>query len=72
MATLKIVRHHNGDIRALPLELTWLWCSRPGGFGDDYTVIPIEEYIGRRDRWQGTWDYDKMMTTYERIKNNHK
>lgn len=72
MVTLKIARHRNGDIETLPLELTWLWCSRPGGFGNSYTVIPIEEYIGRQDEWTGAWDYDKMMTTYERVKNNHK
>lgn len=72
MVTLKIARQANGDLKMLPLELTWLWCSRPGGFGKDYTVIPIEEYIGRHGEWIGAWDYDKMITTYERVKNNHK
>ena len=70
MATLKIVRKENGDISMLPIELTWLWCSRPGGFTDDYTVIPVEEYIGRKDEWMGGWEYDKMMSTYEKIRNN--
>ena len=70
MATLRIVRHENGDISMLPVELTWLWCSRPGGFTNDYTVIPVEEYIGSRDEWMGQWEYDKMMSTYERIRNN--
>ena len=68
MATLRIVRHGNGDITMLPAELTWLWCSRPGGFTDDYIVIPIEEYMGRRDEWTGGWEYDKMVSTYERIR----
>lgn len=72
MVTLKIARQANGDLKMLPLELTWLWCSRPGGFGNNYTVIPIEDYIGRQDEWIGVWDYDKMITTYERVKNNHK
>ena len=70
MATLRIVRHENGDIGMLPVELTWLWCSRPGGYTNDYIVIPVEEYIGRRDEWLGGWDYDKMVSTYERIRNN--
>ena len=70
MAVQKIVRKSNGDIELLPLELTWLWCSRPGGFGPGYTVIPVEDYIGRRDEWSGKWDYDKMVSTYERIKND--
>lgn len=68
MVTLKIARQSNGDLEALPLEPTWLWCSRPGGFCNSYTVIPVEEYIGRRDEWTGAWDYDKMITTYERVK----
>ena len=69
MATLKIVRHENGDISMLPAELTWLWCSRPGGFTDDYIVIPVEEYIDSKDEWTGGWEYEKMMSTYERIRN---
>lgn len=67
MAVQKIVRKGNGDIELLPLELIWLWCSRPGGFGNSYTVIPVEEYLGRREEWSGAWDYDKMVSTYERI-----
>lgn len=68
MVTLKIVRHWNGDIDMMRPEITWLWCSRPGGFGNDYTVIPVEEYIGTRDEWKGGWEYDKMVSTYERIR----
>lgn len=69
MATLKIVRNENGDINMMPLEFTYLWCSRPGGFCDDsYIVIPVSEYIGRKEEWSGKWDYDKMFTTYERVR----
>ena len=68
MVTLKIVRQWNGDIAMLRPELTWLWCSRPGGFANDYTVIPVEEYMGTRDEWKGGWEYDKMVSTYERIR----
>ena len=67
MATANIVRHCNGDIEVLPLELTFLWCSRPGGFNDSYTVVPVARYIGRRELWKGAWDYDKMMQTYSRV-----
>ena len=70
MATLKIVRHENGDVSMLPVELTWLWCSRPGGFTDDYTIIPVDEYMDRKEEWMGEWEYDKMRSTYERIRNN--
>ena len=68
MVTLRVTVDGNGDIRMLPLEETWLWCSRPGGFSDDYTVIPVEKFIGKKDQWHGKWDYDKMMSTYERVR----
>ena len=68
MATVRIVKDIDGKTELLPIELTWLWCSRPGGFNNGYTVVPIEEYIGRRDEWTGGWDYDKMMATYEEIR----
>ena len=71
MATIRIARHTNGDIEVLPLELTPLWCSRPGGLTDSYTVIPVKKFLGRRDLWLNAWDYDKMVTTYERVRKTH-
>ena len=71
MITVRYIRKNNGDIKMLPLELTHLWCSRPGGLTDSYTVIPVEEFIGKRDLWTGKWDYDKMISTYERIRKTH-
>jgi poly-gamma-glutamate synthesis protein (capsule biosynthesis protein) len=68
MATIKIVRHCNGDLILLPLELEYLWCSRPGGFNDCYTIIPIAQYMGKPELWKSRYDYDKMMTTYERVR----
>lgn len=68
MATARIVRSGNGDIKPMPLELTFLWCSRPGGFSEEsYIVIPVEEFIGRRDEWAGKWDYDNMVRTYRKV-----
>lgn len=71
MITLRIVRESNGDIEILPFELTHLWCSRPGGLSDSYTVIPVREFIGKRNLWSGPWDYDKMVATYERVRKIH-
>lgn len=69
LATVRVIRHGNGDIELVEPELTWLWCSRPGGFCSSYAVIPVEEFIGTREEWLGPWEYDKMMATYERIRN---
>lgn len=68
MATIRLVRRSNGDVEMLPIRFTYLWCSRPGGYGKSYTVIPVREFIGKKDKWIGTWDYEKMLSTYERVK----
>ena len=69
MATVRIVRNTDGKVRQLPVELTFLWCSRPGGFNDSYTVIPVEEYLDKAYLWTGEWDHSNMVSTYERVKN---
>ena len=69
MATVRVTREENGDTKILPIEFTWLWCSRPGGYCESYTVLPVEEFIDRKDEWQGIWDYEKMIRTYENVRN---
>lgn len=68
MAQIRLTRKLNGDIEMLPVRFTYIWCSRPGGFTTSYTVIPVKEYLGKRDKWIGEWEYDKMVTTYERVR----
>ena len=64
MAIVRISRDENGIPYVLPLEFTYLWCSRPGGYTDTYMVLPVKEYIGTRETWHGKWEYDKMVKTY--------
>lgn len=68
MAIIRLVRYGNGDIRPLPMEFKYLWCSRPGGYNDKYIIIPVDEYIGRKDEWKNGSDHDKMKATYERVR----
>ena len=67
MTTLHIVRHENGDIEILDLEHKFTWCSRPGGYGDSYYVLPITDFLATREDWKGKWEYDKMVTTFRRV-----
>ncbi|MDE5733456.1 MAG: CapA family protein [Bacteroidales bacterium] len=67
MAKIRIVRELNGDMRMLPVEFIYLWCSGPGGYGKSFTVVPVSEFIGRRDEWTGAFDYDKMVQTYRKV-----
>ena len=67
MATVRITRDENGDPCILPMEFTYLWCSKPGGYTDTYMVLPVADFIGTRDSWKGRWEYDKMMSTYRHV-----
>ena len=68
LAEIRLVREENGDIKILPVEFTWLWCSRPGGYCNSYCVVPVGEFIGSRSKWKGAWEYDKMIATFERVR----
>ena len=68
MAEIRLIRKNDGSLTMLPIRFTYLWCSRPGGIGSSYTVVPIKEYISKKELWTGLWDYDKMVSTYERVR----
>jgi poly-gamma-glutamate synthesis protein (capsule biosynthesis protein) len=68
MVTLKIVRQANNTCKTLPIEFTYLWSSRPGGYCNSYTILPVKDFIESSDGWVGEWEYEKMKTTYNRVK----
>ena len=68
MAEIRFIRDTDGNTRLLPIKFTYLWCSRPGGYTSSYTVLPVKEFIDKKNQWTGTWDYDKMVSTYNRVK----
>ena len=47
---------------------TYTWCSRRRMLEANYTVIPILDWIGRRDDWSDKSDYDKMVREWEALK----
>ena len=68
MVTLHFTKDWLGNKTMQEPLMTLTWCSRPGHLTRGYTTIPIKEYVGKRDLWINPWDYDKMITTYERVK----
>jgi 23S rRNA U2552 (ribose-2'-O)-methylase RlmE/FtsJ len=72
MATLKIVKTREGEIYHLPLEFTYLWSSRPDGHEKNFTILVVKDEIGNSDEWISKWEYDKMVTTYNRVKSTTK
>jgi len=56
------------DIRVADLSPTYLWCSRKHMLEKNYTVIPLLEWIGTRDRWLDPSEYDKMVREWTELK----
>ncbi|MGM9764400.1 MAG: CapA family protein [Candidatus Cryptobacteroides sp.] len=71
IAGLEIIRRADGRVSVSEPSMMLTWCSRPGGFNDNYTVLPVAEVLGRAELWKNRHDYDKMKRTYDRtIKSN--
>lgn len=67
--TLRFTKNRiSGRTEMLPAELDFLWCTLPGRLTDNYSVIPIKEWAGRKGDWLIPSDYDNMLQTYERVK----
>ena len=67
MATIKIVRQSDNTHQILPIEFTYLWSSRPGGYCNSYTILPVKDFLDTKEDWVGEWEYEKMKTTYNRV-----
>ena len=65
---LKIAKTMFNQAYVAGCETIALWCSRPGGLNGNYTVIPVENYIDKKEEFAGEWNYRKMENTYKRLK----
>lgn len=68
MAEITLIREGNGDITVMPVKFTWLWCSRPGGYNNSYTVLPVQKHLNLKKEWKGAWEHEKMSTTFMRVR----
>lgn len=60
----------DGDgIRVVDVHPTYLWCSRRRCLEQNYTVIPLAEWIGRREEWLDKSEYDKMVREWTFLQN---
>lgn len=65
---LKFARSPQGDVTMLRPSVTFLWCSLPGRFTESYATLEVRRFLGRRSLWKSPYDYDKMISTYHRVK----
>ncbi|MBR1871821.1 MAG: CapA family protein [Bacteroidales bacterium] len=66
--TLRFVKRPWADPEMLPPSVEFLWCTLPGKLIANYAVVPVREWMGRREQWMQSSDYDNMVSTYERVK----
>jgi poly-gamma-glutamate synthesis protein (capsule biosynthesis protein) len=65
---LRIVTDWRGERKMAEPEFIFTWCSRPGTLTDSYSVVPVKEFIGKRELWKTPSDYDNMVLSYGRVK----
>lgn len=69
MLTATVVRGVDGVIRTAGPQVTYLWCGRGGFLEENYTTVPIEEYLDRPEAFLERSQYNKMVTEYKYILN---
>lgn len=68
MLEMKLVRNAWGEITEILPEFTFTWCSLPGRLSDRHKTIIIRDWTGRRNEWIQKYEYEKMVSSYRRIK----
>lgn len=64
---LKLVKNGD-DCRIVSGEPVWIWCARGGRFESNYTVLPVEEFIDKKDRFPIGYEYQNMVDTYTHLR----
>lgn len=68
MFRLDIAVGEDGEAGIAGHEAIPVWCSRAGRYSGKFTVLPVKEFLDKRDEFILKSDYDKMKRTYERLK----
>jgi len=63
-----VIDHSSGRKKMLEPEFKAIWCCLPGAISDNYGTIFIKEWANRKNDWLTLSDYEKMMSTYRRVK----
>lgn len=69
MLTATIIRGADGSISTEQPQVTYLWCGRGGFMEENYTTVPVEDYINRPTAFMERSQYEKMVTEYRYIIN---
>ena len=50
------------------IQPVFTWCTLPGKLTDSYATLPVQSWLGRREDWKITEDYDNMVRSYKSVK----
>lgn len=65
MVTIHIVKNfQSGEITLPEPEIEFLWCFKKGEYDRDYTVVPVEEIVGKKGAVKDKYQYGRMERTY--------
>lgn len=68
MLRIDIQVDREGNASLAGYEAIPTWCSRPGGYDDRYTVLPLKDFINNPESFRNRYNHEKMKQTYERLK----
>ncbi len=68
MLEARIHLDSHGEMEGISCIFHFLWSSLPGRLADTHTTVKVKDYIGHRGRWKQKYEYDKMVSTYCRIR----
>lgn len=68
MLSLEIVVNEGDEPYICGCKAIPVWCSKAGRLEIGYTVIPVEEYLDKEEKFLNKFDYLNMVNTYNRLK----
>lgn len=65
--TLQIVREISGQIRLIEPEYELIWTSRPNAVENNFTILPIKEFIDSSQLFKNKDEWHKMKNEYSKL-----
>ncbi len=70
LVEIKIIKNNlNGEITLSRPDFEYIWCFKKNEFAPYYTVVPVNDFIGKPELVKSKEQYKRMIDTYNYIKN---
>ena len=68
LLTVRLVRNAFGEVECMEPEFDFIWSSLPGRLKESHSAAKVKDLLGHPEKWMMRYEYDKMVSTYYRIK----